>query len=145
MGVPASDVTAELYQWRAKREVMLEWLEPSCVVKVSLDLRRFVAAPLDDCADLSAEEWGEQLALRIDSYISGLAESICQQNEARVQDSLHKVNAVEALMLAALQVAESHIPPQLCAEIENSGAPRQLQSTFLQTAIKAYFAASQAE
>ncbi|KAJ2618849.1 hypothetical protein GGF44_005689, partial [Coemansia sp. RSA 1694] len=41
MGVPASDVTAELYQWRAKREVMLEWLEPSCVVKVSLDLRRF--------------------------------------------------------------------------------------------------------
>ncbi|KAJ2502391.1 hypothetical protein IWW47_003005, partial [Coemansia sp. RSA 2052] len=106
MGVPASDVTAELYQWRAKREVMLEWLEPSCVVKVSLDLRRFVAAPLDDYADLSAEEWGEQLALRIDSYISGLAESICQQNEARVQDSLHKVNAVEALMLAALQVAD---------------------------------------
>ncbi|KAJ2044570.1 hypothetical protein GGH13_009602, partial [Coemansia sp. S155-1] len=131
MGLPASEVTAELYHWRAKREVMLEWLEPSCVVKVSLDLSRFIAEPLESGAELSDEEWGDQLALRIDAHISSLAESICQQNEARVQDSLYKVNTVEALMLAALQVVDPPNPLRM--------------STFLQTAIKSYFAASQAE
>ncbi|KAJ2822632.1 hypothetical protein GGI24_003893 [Coemansia furcata] len=142
IGMLASDVVSELYQWRAKREVMLEWLEPSCVVKVSLDLSRFAAEPPVYNAELDVEEWGEQLALRIDTHISSLAESICQQNEVRVQDSLHKVNTVEALMLAVLQIEE---PLRSCAEIVDLGTSRPAQSTFLQTAIKAYFAASRVE
>ncbi|KAJ2014495.1 hypothetical protein GGI06_003541, partial [Coemansia sp. S85] len=145
MGVPASDVTAELNQWRAKREVMLEWLEPSCAVKVSLDLSRFTAELPSSCADLGLEEWGEQLALRIDAYISSLAESICQQNEARVQDSLRKVNTVEALMLASLQVHEPFNPLNSCSEVEHASATKRAQSAFIQTAIKAYFASSQTE
>ncbi|KAJ2473737.1 hypothetical protein EV174_005677, partial [Coemansia sp. RSA 2320] len=158
MDLPASEVTAELYQWRAKREIMLEWQEPSSVVKVSLDMGRFAAAapsdaPLDEptssaalCGsmDLSDDEWGEQLALRIDAYISNLAECICQQNESRVQDSLRKANVVEATMLAALQAARLG---STCssAEADDLLTFNKSQSLLIQAAIKAYFAPSETE
>ncbi|KAJ2163875.1 hypothetical protein GGH16_004791, partial [Coemansia sp. RSA 560] len=102
MDVDPADVVSELYQWRARREVMLDWQAPSCVVGVSLDMGCYVDAD-DSVAD--SETLSEILARRIDKHISELATNIGQQNEARVSDNLGRVNAIEAAMLTAHEVA----------------------------------------
>ncbi|KAJ2768617.1 hypothetical protein IWQ56_002871, partial [Coemansia nantahalensis] len=140
LGAEPSDVIAELYQWRAKREVVLEWQDPSHVVKVTLDMSKFAVS-----ADASSDpdKWCEQLACSVDDYISGLAEAACRQNAARVRDSLHRVHCIEAAMLVACQAAHS-------VEHKESAAPLDpavcaVQSELLHASIGAYFAPARAE
>ncbi|KAJ2345260.1 hypothetical protein GGF43_005267 [Coemansia sp. RSA 2618] len=141
MDVDPTDVVSELYQWRGRREVMLDWQAPSCVVSVTLNMSRFADAH-DSCTD--PEAWGEYAARCVDEHISALAAAIGQQNEARVSDSLGRVDAIEAAMLGAYKTA-CRVQNQAAGTETTAEEPAlELQNSVLQTAIEAYFATTPA-
>ncbi|KAJ2385217.1 hypothetical protein GGI05_004763, partial [Coemansia sp. RSA 2603] len=133
-----ADVTAELHRWRAKRELFLEWQDPSCLVNVTLDTSRFAAAIAiaSDAAPADDDAWCDQLATNIESFISSLAASITAQNDAKIRDSLRRVDCISSTMLAAAQLHPNHSDPF------PASAPTISQNAFIQAAIDTYFAAT---
>ncbi|PIA13465.1 hypothetical protein COEREDRAFT_83490 [Coemansia reversa NRRL 1564] len=140
MGVKPSETITELYQWRAKREVALEWQDPSCVVRIALDMSQFVD---QESGSSDAKHWADQLALRLDDYITGLATSLSQHNETRVRDNLNRVRSIESMALAACEAAR-RVEQLLQAQVASKSA-QAAQNDILQTSIAAYFAATSEE
>ncbi|KAI9502204.1 hypothetical protein BX070DRAFT_226927 [Coemansia spiralis] len=131
-GIVPSEVVAELHRWRAKKEVVLDWQEPSCVINIALDMSRFANELVRDSNSMGKDnlapvsgQWDEQLAQYVDKYITDLAESICHQHESRINDSINRVNIIESTMLAAAQLEPEH------------------QNKLIQYSIRSYFAATQ--
>ncbi|KAI8321266.1 ATP-dependent DNA helicase [Martensiomyces pterosporus] len=147
LAMPPSDVASELYKWRARREIMLTWQDPSCVIQVSLDMSRFTSIEKgrDKGGHASDGQLAEVLAFSVDKHISDLAASVAQQNESMVRQSIQKADAIESTMLAAAQFVRETTKGPAPVDPGAVEAGKQRQNDFIQTSTRAYFSASQAE